>query len=438
MPREKRERDGEKGEEANKRNSSDLLSAAHCLCSLYAGRCQSVECNVPLCRETKEEQRNLQVHEQLVLHASTCKGCLSNNCKKIKEFLNHGERCEVGVKKGCIQCKRVNTMVHLHAGKCQSVDCNVPRCREIKALQRSAAATADVPDSVFTKPKGKMVTASAAAAAREAKLKSRVAEFDLAHRRFLQQYTSDSKLGGGSYGDVWRCTHKFKPSMVFAVKRICPSTLDKQLTKNPRETEKDKIAFLQRETDHMVKINTHPHLNIIRIEECIWTDSGILALIVMQYAGGIDLKQWISKDRLSEPKARMIIKQVIKAVAHLHSLDIMHGNIKPDKIMATNGADPETGAPLVKLIDFGLAKALTGKDGTPHSKESDCHAVGLVLFNMVSQSWPRAIITDADWPTHSPPLSDSFKDLVLGLTRLNPAERYTMEEALRDPWFTAA
>ena len=306
--------------------------------------------------------------------------------------------------------------------------------------------------------------AAATAAAREAKAKSRVAEFDLAHRRFLTQYIFDIKLGGGSYGDVWRCTHKFKPSMVFAVKRIHPSTLDKQLTKNPRETEKDKIAFLQRETDHMVKINTHPHLNIIRIEECIWTDSGMPAFIVMEYAEGIELKQWISRDRLSEVKARMIIKQVIKAVAHLHSLDIMHRDIKPNNIMVTNGADPASGAPLVKLIDFGLAKALTGEDGTrdvgvlrpaemhgtSYGTPCDCYAVGLVLFNMVSQRWPKnmctnphtneiargthAIITDADWPTHSPPLSDCFKDFVLGLTRLNPAERYTMEYVLRHRW----
>lgn len=343
----------------------------------------------------RQRQNECQRHShlQLLMHASRCQGpgpsCSSPNCIKIKEILLHYGQCNV--EEGCDMCNWCRNLLSLHANTCQSGECTVVECQEIRR-QRGG----------------------------------RVEEFNRAHRQFQTQFSFDHKLGGGSCREVWLCTHKIKKSM-FAVKRICPSTLDKQLTKKPRETEEDKIALLQREIAHMVKINTHPHLNIIRIEECIWTDSGTPASIVIEYAKGINLKQWISKDRLSEPKARMIIKQVIEAVAHLHSLGLMHRDIKPNNVMVTNGADPVTGAPLVKVDPFSLAKTWS----RPHSKETNCRAVGLVLFYMVVGLW---LPTDIDFQTYLLRLSINLRDLIIHLT----SGKCTMEEALRHPWFTAA
>jgi len=114
--------------------------------------------------QRKEKQRNVQVHLQLLLHSSTCQGCRSRNCNKMKEFLNHGERCEVGVKKGCPQCKRIYTLVHLHARACRSDDCTVFKCQETKAMQRQMAQRQQNMDDRRRQQMNQMYSQGAAAA----------------------------------------------------------------------------------------------------------------------------------------------------------------------------------------------------------------------------------------------------------------------------------
>lgn len=52
----------------------------------------------------------------------------------------------------------------------------------------------------------------------------------------------------------------------------------------------------------------------------------------------------------------LILKQVLRALVHVHSLRIIHRDIKPDNIFVTNIESITT----VKLGDFGLGKMLQG------------------------------------------------------------------------------
>lgn len=84
--------------------------------------------------QRKERQRNITVHLNLLLHATSCasKDCASKNCQKMKEFLKHGQTCQTGYKKNCPICVRVNNLLNIHARQCRIPECNVPKCKEIK------------------------------------------------------------------------------------------------------------------------------------------------------------------------------------------------------------------------------------------------------------------------------------------------------------------
>ena len=58
---------------------------------------------------------------------------------------------------------------------------------------------------------------------------------------------------------------------------------------------------------------------------------------------------------LPEGRVRIILRQLVSAVAHLHSLGICHRDIKLQNILLEGGEDDY---PQIKLIDFGAALAL--------------------------------------------------------------------------------
>lgn len=108
--------------------------------------------------------------------------------------------------------------------------------------------------------------------------------------------------------------------------------------------------------------------------------------------------------------------QICLAMHHVHAAGILHRDLKPSNILAnkpaSNGsATPTTalpseysGLPLLKLADFGVAKAGVDKDGsmagttvgTPHylspemcdgkryGKKTDVWTLGCILYEIVS------------------------------------------------------
>jgi len=92
------------------------------------------------------------------------------------------------------------------------------------------------------------------------------------------------------------------------------------------------------------------HANVIRLLEVFESPKHLL--MVMEYAGGGDLLQFVKKRRrLDESEARRIFKQVIFGIAHCHCRSVLHRDIKLDNILLDKDGD-------VKICDFGVSRVI--------------------------------------------------------------------------------
>ena len=141
------------------------------------------------------------------------------------------------------------------------------------------------------------------------------------------------------------------------------------------------------------------HPNIVRIYDLGVSDDH--AHIAMEFVPGGDLRQRIDQGIL-ESDAVEYIRQIASALAKLHSLGILHRDLKPGNIMVR-----ENGS--LALIDFGLAKRMrleqeiTGNGeifGTPYymspeqghaddvDERSDVYSLGVIFYEMLTGRKP--------------------------------------------------
>src|SRR6202008_4765095 len=78
------------------------------------------------------------------------------------------------------------------------------------------------------------------------------------------------------------------------------------------------------------------------------------------------LSSIIEKEGAMNPlRAAKIIQQTGDALQAAHDLGIGHHDLKPDNIMITRG---RAGEDVVKVVDFGIAKAMGGEEGQKVTK----------------------------------------------------------------------
>jgi len=72
-----------------------------------------------------QRQRSIMLQIHLLEHASRCtsKTCPSSNCARMKSILQHGRVCRVKAAGYCLICKRIWTLLRIHAQKCNDDNC---------------------------------------------------------------------------------------------------------------------------------------------------------------------------------------------------------------------------------------------------------------------------------------------------------------------------
>jgi serine/threonine protein kinase len=159
----------------------------------------------------------------------------------------------------------------------------------------------------------------------------------------------------------------------------------------------------ERELQAMSRL-THP--NCVSVIDYGIADS---PFIVMEYVTGRTLKDVLTENGPLPPaRALYIASQILAALAHAHSQDMVHRDIKPANVIL---ADVEGTLDHVYVLDFGLAKFMSGaaKDdltaswmvlGTPAymspeqgraesiGAATDIYATGVLLFELLTGTKP--------------------------------------------------
>lgn len=209
------------------------------------------------------------------------------------------------------------------------------------------------------------------------------------------RYHVIKKLGEGGMGQVYLAEH-VKMGRRSAIKVMSPAMIH----------DPDAVARFNREASNASRI-THP--NVCAVYDFGETPDGLIYL-AMEFVEGVPLTDLIDQEgALPVARATAIFKQTADALQAAHDLGIVHRDLKPDNIMVARGRD---GADVVKVVDFGIAKAVGGDEtgqkvtktglvvGTPEfmspeqlsgdkvDGRSDLYALALVYFRMLTGQLP--------------------------------------------------
>jgi serine/threonine protein kinase len=78
----------------------------------------------------------------------------------------------------------------------------------------------------------------------------------------------------------------------------------------------------------------------------------------MEFVDGVNLRQLQKAGRLSPREALQIVPQICDALQYAHDEGVVHRDIKPENVLVDRKGR-------VKIADFGLAKIMTGRAGSP-------------------------------------------------------------------------
>jgi serine/threonine protein kinase len=98
------------------------------------------------------------------------------------------------------------------------------------------------------------------------------------------------------------------------------------------------------------------HPNIARVLDAGATQHG-RPFFVMELVRGVKITEYCDQQELPMKERLGLFVQVCQAVQHAHQKGIIHRDLKPSNILVTIN----DGAPVPKVIDFGVAKATQGR-----------------------------------------------------------------------------
>ncbi|XP_074992520.1 maternal embryonic leucine zipper kinase isoform X3 [Calonectris borealis] len=205
------------------------------------------------------------------------------------------------------------------------------------------------------------------------------------YEEILKYYELHETIGTGGFAKVKLARHLLTGEKV-AIKIMDKFALG------------DDLPRVKIEIDAMKNLS---HQHICQLYHVIETSKKIF--MVLEYCPGGELFDYIiSKDRLSEEEARVFFRQIVSAIAYVHSQGYAHRDLKPENLLI----DKEHN---LKLIDFGLcAKPKGGLDyhlntccGSPAyaapeliqgkayiGSEADIWSMGVLLYALLCGSLP--------------------------------------------------
>src|SRR6266850_61342 len=271
--------------------------------------------------------------------------------------------------------------------------------------------------------------------------------------KFLRNYKILEKLGVGGQGTVYKATDGKLGRTV--VVKVLPAELTAREANLKRFEREARLA------------SSLDHPNICTIFDLDEAEGH--HFIAMQYVEGRNVRQLVGGHPLELKSALLIAIQVTDALAAAHSRGIIHRDIKSGNVMVTPSGQ-------VKILDFGLAKLLDDTDdsskstihrtdlteiGVPYGtatyaapeqargdrvdKRADVFSTGVLLYEMVTGTWPfrgkstidvrHAVLYDSPRPLaemRRDPLPARLQQILDRAMAKDPRDRYQKMEDMRD------
>src|SRR6516162_1384387 len=147
------------------------------------------------------------------------------------------------------------------------------------------------------------------------------------------------QIGEGGFGVVFMAEQSHPVRRKVALKVLKPGMDTRQVVAR-FEAERQALALMD-------------HPNIAKVLDGGQTTSG-RPYFVMDLVKGVPITKYCDEHRLTPRQRLELIVPVCQAVQHAHQKGIIHRDLKPSNVLVT----VNDGRPLVRVIDFGIAKAL--------------------------------------------------------------------------------
>jgi eukaryotic-like serine/threonine-protein kinase len=152
-------------------------------------------------------------------------------------------------------------------------------------------------------------------------------------------YKLMEQIGEGGFGLVFVADQQTPIRRRVALKIIKPGMESREVLTR-FEAERQAIALMD-------------HPNIARVYDAGVTESA-QPYFVMELVRGVPLTEYCDSSQLDVSERLHLFVEICNAVQHAHQKGIIHRDLKPSNILVTL----QDGHPLVKVIDFGVAKAI--------------------------------------------------------------------------------
>jgi len=260
------------------------------------------------------------------------------------------------------------------------------------------------------------------------------------------KYILKDVLGTGAFSQV-RLAESKESKELYAIKVI-----DKKALKGKEDSLENEIRVLRR---------LH-HPNIVELLE-VHEEKTKVYLVMELVTGGELFDRIVEKGSYTEKDAADLIKQVLSAVAYMHSSGVVHRDLKPENLLYHSAEEDSK----IMISDFGLSKmedsgimaTACGTPGyvapevlaqKPYGKEVDVWSIGVISYILLCGYPPFydendanlfAQILKGEFEFDSPYWDDislEAKEFIRKLMCVDVDKRLTCEEALEHAWISGA